>query len=103
MLLSNSENHEPLKNFRNVDCVDTIHNEVQDKRANHKTNHWCCLWFRFPTPYWQSLCNMITFHEYFWSSQFCEFHSKHSKQFSLFQVSNSKAFFLLAWETSLNK
>ena len=30
ILLSNSENHEYLKNFRNVDCVVTNHNEVQD-------------------------------------------------------------------------
>ena len=29
-LLSNSENHEHLKNFRNVDCVVTNHNKVQD-------------------------------------------------------------------------
>ena len=35
-LLSNSENRERLKNFRNVDCVVTNHNKVQDMRANHK-------------------------------------------------------------------
>ena len=39
VLLSNSENREWLKNFRNVDCVVTNLNEVQDMRANHKLNH----------------------------------------------------------------
>ena len=37
--LSNSENHEDMKNFRNVDCVVTRHNKVQDmqeKPQNHK-------------------------------------------------------------------
>ena len=38
ILLLNSENRERLKNFRNVDCVVTNHNEVQDvsKSQNHK-------------------------------------------------------------------
>ena len=37
-LLSNAENREWLKNFRQVDCVVTNHNEVQDvgKPQNHK-------------------------------------------------------------------
>ena len=30
LLLSNSENREHLKNFRNVDCVLANHNKVQD-------------------------------------------------------------------------
>ena len=30
ILLSNSENREHLKNFRNVDCVLANHNKVQD-------------------------------------------------------------------------
>ena len=89
MLLSNSENLEWLKNFRNVDCVDTN----QDMRANHKTNHCCCLLVRFLMPYGRSLCNRITFHEYFWCSQFYEFHSKHSEQFSLVSSFKRKAFF----------
>ena len=38
-LLSNSENYGWLKIFRNVDCVVTNHNEVQDMRANHKTTN----------------------------------------------------------------
>ena len=32
-LLSNSENREHLKNFRNVDCVLDNHNKVQDTQA----------------------------------------------------------------------
>ena len=37
LLLSNSENREHLKNFRNVDCVLANHNKVQDTQANLKT------------------------------------------------------------------
>ena len=35
-LLSNSENHEQLKNFRNIDCALANHNKVQDTQANLK-------------------------------------------------------------------
>ena len=38
-LLSNSENREHLKNFRNVDCVLANHNKVQDTQANLKTTN----------------------------------------------------------------
>ena len=37
VLLSNSENLEHLKSFRNVDCVVTNHNYVQCTQANYKT------------------------------------------------------------------
>ena len=36
LLLSNSENRERLKNFRNVDCVLANYYKVQDTQANHK-------------------------------------------------------------------
>ena len=36
-LLSNSQNCEHLKNFKNVDCVLANHNKVQDMQANLKT------------------------------------------------------------------
>ena len=36
LLLSNSENHEWLKIFSNIDCVVTNHNKVQEVRANHE-------------------------------------------------------------------
>ena len=39
LLLSNLENREHLKNFRNVYCVLANHNNVQDKRANLKTTN----------------------------------------------------------------
>ena len=39
ILLSNSENREHLKNFRNVDCVLANHNKVQDTQANLKTTN----------------------------------------------------------------
>ena len=38
LLLSNSENHEWLKIFSNIDCVVTNHNKDQEVRANHE-NH----------------------------------------------------------------
>ena len=38
-LLSNSENREHLKNFRNVDCVLANHNKVQDMWANLETTN----------------------------------------------------------------
>ena len=37
LLPSNSEDREHLKNSRNVDCVQTNHNKVQDTQANLKT------------------------------------------------------------------
>ena len=39
LLLSNSENREHLKNFRNVDCVLANHNKVQDMWANLETTN----------------------------------------------------------------
>ena len=39
LLLSNSENREHLKNFRNVDCVLANFNKVQDTQANLKTTN----------------------------------------------------------------
>ena len=39
VLLWNSENREHMTNFRNVDCVVTNHNNVQDTRANFKTTN----------------------------------------------------------------
>jgi len=42
----------------------------------------CCLGSRFLMPYWLSLRNTMTFHEYFWCSRFCEFHSiRHYHQY----------------------
>ena len=39
LLLSNSQNSEHLKSFRNVDCVLASHNKVQDAQANLKTTN----------------------------------------------------------------
>ena len=44
VLLSNSENLEHLKSFRNVDCVVTNHNYVQCTQANYKTTEWLPLY-----------------------------------------------------------
>ena len=76
-LLSNSENLEHPKNFRNVDCVLANRNKVQDMRANLKPqiNYHCCLGFSYLAPYWLISRNTIAFHKYFWCSWFCEFHS----------------------------
>ena len=35
----------------------------------------CCLRVMYLAPYWLIPRNTITFHKYFWCSQFCEFHS----------------------------
>ena len=53
ILLSNSENRERLKNFRNFDCELANHNKVQDTQANRKpqTNYHCCLRFSYLAPY----------------------------------------------------
>ena len=39
-------------------------------------NYRCCLRFNYLAAYWIISRNTITFHKYFWCSQFCEFHSK---------------------------
>ena len=39
LLLSNSQNREHLKNFRNVDCVLANHSKVQHRQANLKTTN----------------------------------------------------------------
>ena len=85
VLLSNSENREHLKNFRNVDCVLANHNKVQDMQANLKPqiNYRCCLQFSYLATYWLISRNTITFHKYFWCSRFCEFHSKARRQTEL--------------------
>ena len=44
-LLSNSENREHLKNFRNVDWVLANHTKVQDMQANLKTTNSLLLLF----------------------------------------------------------
>ena len=38
-LLSNAENDEHLRNFRNADCEVTIHNKDQDMQASLKTTN----------------------------------------------------------------
>ena len=38
-LLSNYENREHLKNFRNVDCLLANYSNVQDTQANYKTTN----------------------------------------------------------------
>ena len=45
LLLSNSEHHEHLENFRNVDCVLANYNKVQDTQANLKTTNLLPLLF----------------------------------------------------------
>ena len=77
-LLSNSENREHLKNFRNVDCVPgltTIKFRIRRQTSKPQTYYRCCLPFSYLAPYWLISRNTITFHKYFWCSRFCEFHS----------------------------
>ena len=54
----------------------TIKFRTREQTSKPQTNHCCCLQFCFHARYWLISRNTITFHKYFWSSQFCEFHSK---------------------------
>ena len=54
----------------------TIKFRIHKHTSKPQTNYRCCLWFSFLVPYWLISGNTITFHNYFWCSQFCEFHSK---------------------------
>ena len=74
--LSNPENREHLKFFRNVDhCIKF---RTHDQTSEPLTNERFCLRFNYLKPYyyWLVSHNTITFHKYFWCSQFCEFHCK---------------------------
>ena len=85
MLLSNSENHEHLKNLI-VYWPLTIKFRIRKQTSKPQTYSHCCLRFSYLVPYWLISGNMITFHEYFWCSRFCKFHSKSCFILSLFKV-----------------
>ena len=72
-LLSNPENREHLKIFRNVDCIKF---RTRDQTSKPLTNEHFCLWFNYLVPYWLVSHNTVTFYKYFWCSRFCEFHCK---------------------------
>ena len=73
-LLSNPENRDHLKFFRNVDhCIKF---RTHDQTSKPLTNERFCLRFNYLKPYWLVSHNTITFYKYFWCSQFCEFHCK---------------------------
>ena len=75
-LLSNPENRDHLKFFRNVDhCIKF---RTHDQTSEPLTNERFCLRFNYLKPYyyWLVSHNTITFHKYFWCPQFCEFHCK---------------------------
>ena len=54
----------------------TIMFRTSEQTSKPQTNYHCCLQFSFLMPYWLFPRHTITFYKYFWSSQFCEFHSK---------------------------
>ena len=54
----------------------TIKFRTCKQTSKPQTNYRCCLWFCYLAPYWLISGKAITFHKYFWGSQFCEFHSK---------------------------
>ena len=79
--MSNSEKHEHLKSFSNVDCVVavTIKFRIRKQTSKPQIKYCCCLQFSYImylAPNWLIPCNIITFHKYFWCSRFCKFHSK---------------------------
>ena len=51
---------------------------THDQTSKPLTNEHFCLRFNYLKPYyyWLVSHNTITFHKYFWCSQFCEFHCK---------------------------
>ena len=53
----------------------TIKFRIGKQTSKPQTNYRCCLRFSYLTPYWLISRMTITFHKYFWCSQFCEFHS----------------------------
>ena len=58
----------------------TIKFRIRKQTSKPQTNYCCCLWFSYLAPYWLISRNTITFHKYFWCSQFCEFHSNFLSQ-----------------------
>ena len=66
-----------------------------EQTTKPQTNYSCCLWFRLLMPYWLSLRNTKTFHEYFWCSRFCEFHSNSYICYIGFVFHNTQWTFLL--------
>ena len=53
----------------------TIKFKIHKQSSKSQTNYRCYLLFSYLMPYWLISCTTITFHKYFWCSQFCEFHS----------------------------
>ena len=53
----------------------TIKFRTREQTSKPQTNYRCCLRFCYLALYWLIFRNTITFHEYFWCSRFCEFHS----------------------------
>ena len=58
----------------------TIKFRIRKQTSKPQTNYCCCLRFSYLAPYWLISHNTITFHKYFWCSQFCEFHSNFLSQ-----------------------
>ena len=54
----------------------TIKYRICKQTSKPQINYRCCWQFSYLAPYWLISRNTITFHKYFWCSQFCEFNSK---------------------------
>ena len=65
LLLSNSENREQLKNFRNVACALASHNKFRIRKETSKpqTNYRCRLQVSYLAPCWLISRDTITFHK----------------------------------------
>ena len=77
LLLSNSKtvNTWKISGMLIVYWPITIKFRIHKQTSKPQTNYRCCLQFSYHAPYWLIPHNTITFHEYFWCSWFCEFHS----------------------------
>ena len=77
LLLSNSKtvNTWKISGMLIVYWPITIKFRLRMQSSKPQTNYHCCLLFSYLVPYWLISCNTITFHEYFWCSWFCEFHT----------------------------
>ena len=56
----------------------TIKFSTHEQTSKPQTNYHCCCGYHLP--YWLISYKTITFHKYFWCSQFCEFHSNFLSQ-----------------------
>ena len=83
----------------------TIKLRICKQSSKPQTNYRCCLRFSYLGSYWLIYGNTITFHKYFWCSQFCEFHSNIILLFTYHQTgkTGTPEIFLECYCVAINK